>query len=56
MGWSAICRYRGGTPQLELMVQRVRLDLWYIDNWSLMLDIYIVLKTFFELVRPRNVY
>ena len=46
----------GRYTQLELMEQRVRLDLWYIDNWSLTLDTYIVLKTFFELIRPRNAY
>jgi Undecaprenyl-phosphate glucose phosphotransferase len=55
-GWAQVQGYRGGTPQLVLMEQRVALDLWYIDNWSLTLDIYIVLKTFFELIRPRNAY
>ena len=54
--WAQVQGCRGGTPQLELMEQRVRLDLWYIDNWSLTLDTYIVLKTFFELIRPRNAY
>jgi undecaprenyl-phosphate galactose phosphotransferase/putative colanic acid biosynthesis UDP-glucose lipid carrier transferase len=38
------------------MEQRIALDLWYIDNWNLVLDIYIMLKTFFELIRPRNAY
>ena len=47
-GWAQVQGCRGGTPRLELIEQRVRLDLWYIDNWSLTLDTYIVLKTFFE--------
>jgi Undecaprenyl-phosphate glucose phosphotransferase len=55
-GWAQVHGYRGGTPRLELMERRIALDLWYIDNWSLALDIYIMLKTFFELIRPRNAY
>jgi Undecaprenyl-phosphate glucose phosphotransferase len=55
-GWAQVQGSRGGTPRLELMEQRIALDLWYIDNWNLVLDIYIMLKTFFELVRPRNAY
>ncbi|WP_165935755.1 MULTISPECIES: undecaprenyl-phosphate glucose phosphotransferase [unclassified Bradyrhizobium] len=55
-GWAQVNGYRGGTPQLELMEQRIELDLWYIDNWSLMLDIYVMFRTAFELIRPRNAY
>lgn len=55
-GWAQVQGYRGGTPRLELMERRVALDLWYIDNWSLVLDIAIILRTFFELIRPRNAY
>jgi lipopolysaccharide/colanic/teichoic acid biosynthesis glycosyltransferase len=31
--------------------ERFRMDLWYIDNWSLWLDVKIVFKTFGELFR-----
>jgi undecaprenyl-phosphate galactose phosphotransferase/putative colanic acid biosynthesis UDP-glucose lipid carrier transferase len=55
-GWAQVHGYRGGTPQLELMRQRIALDLWYIDNWSLLLDIHIMFRTAFELIRPRNAY
>jgi Undecaprenyl-phosphate glucose phosphotransferase len=55
-GWAQVQGSRGGTPRLDLMEQRITLDLWYIDNWSLVLDIYIVLKTSLELARPRNAY
>jgi Undecaprenyl-phosphate glucose phosphotransferase len=55
-GWAQVQGYRGGTPRLELMERRIELDLWYIDHWSLMLDIYIMLKTAAELIRPRNAY
>ena len=55
-GWAQVQGYRGGTPRLELMERRVALDLWYIDNWSIILDIHIMLKTAIELIRPRNAY
>ncbi len=55
-GWAQVHGYRGGTPRLELMERRIALDLWYIDNWSLLLDIRVLLGTFFELIRPRNAY
>ena len=55
-GWAQVNGFRGGTPRLELMERRVALDLWYIDNWSLALDVSIMLKTCFELIRRRNAY
>lgn len=55
-GWAQVHGYRGGTPQIEQMNKRVTLDLWYINNWSLKLDMYIMLTTFFELIRSRNAY
>ena len=55
-GWAQVHGFRGGTPQLELMQQRILLDLWYIDNWSFTLDIHIMVKTVFELLRRRNAY
>jgi undecaprenyl-phosphate galactose phosphotransferase/putative colanic acid biosynthesis UDP-glucose lipid carrier transferase len=55
-GWAQVHGYRGGTPRLELMQRRVTMDLWYIDNWSLALDIQIILRTCFELVKRRNAY
>lgn len=55
-GWAQVQGYRGGTPRLELMERRIALDLWYIDNWSIALDISIMLRTCFELIRPRNAY
>jgi undecaprenyl-phosphate galactose phosphotransferase/putative colanic acid biosynthesis UDP-glucose lipid carrier transferase len=55
-GWAQVQGFRGGTPRLELMQQRITLDLWYVDNWSLRLDLYIMMRTFFEVVRRRNAY
>jgi len=55
-GWAQVNGFRGETPQIELMRGRIDQDLWYINNWSLWLDLWIILRTCFELVRSRNAY
>jgi Undecaprenyl-phosphate glucose phosphotransferase len=55
-GWAQCNGARGATPSVEDVSDRVRLDLWYINNWSLWLDIQILVKTFFEVLRKRNAY
>lgn len=44
-GWAQVNGYRGETKEIELMEKRVAHDLWYIRNWSLWLDIKIILMT-----------
>jgi Undecaprenyl-phosphate glucose phosphotransferase len=55
-GWAQCNGARGATPSIDHIAERVKLDLWYINNWSLWLDIQIILKTFFEVLRKRNAY
>jgi undecaprenyl-phosphate galactose phosphotransferase/putative colanic acid biosynthesis UDP-glucose lipid carrier transferase len=55
-GWAQCNGARGATPSIEHISERVKLDLWYINNWSLWLDIQILIKTFFEVVRKHNAY
>jgi undecaprenyl-phosphate galactose phosphotransferase/putative colanic acid biosynthesis UDP-glucose lipid carrier transferase len=55
-GWAQCNGSRGATPTVEDIVERVKLDLWYVNNWSLWLDIQIMIKTFFEVARKRNAY
>jgi Undecaprenyl-phosphate glucose phosphotransferase len=51
-GWAQANGYRGDTDTLEKMQRRVECDLYYIDNWSLFLDLKIILMTLFS----RKVY
>ena len=44
-GAAQIKGYRGETKTLHEMESRVRLDVWYIENWSLALDINIIFLT-----------
>jgi Undecaprenyl-phosphate glucose phosphotransferase len=55
-GWAQCNGARGATPSIEHISERVKLDLWYINNWSLWLDAQILIKTFFEVLRKRNAY
>jgi undecaprenyl-phosphate galactose phosphotransferase/putative colanic acid biosynthesis UDP-glucose lipid carrier transferase len=55
-GWAQIQGFRGETVDLAAMHKRIQLDLWYINNWSILLDFRIFAKTCIELMRPRNAY
>jgi undecaprenyl-phosphate galactose phosphotransferase/putative colanic acid biosynthesis UDP-glucose lipid carrier transferase len=55
-GWAQCNGARGATPSIEHISERVKLDLWYINNWSVWLDVQILIKTFFEVLRKRNAY
>jgi len=55
-GWAQIHGCRGPTPTATMVERRVEYDLWYIDNWSLRLDLAILLRTPLEVLRGRNAY
>lgn len=56
-GWAQVNGYRGETKTLEDMEGRVKKDVWYIENWSFLLDLKIVLKTAFNAVKgEENAY
>lgn len=44
-GWAQVSGYRGQTEQLWQMEGRVEHDIWYIEHWSFLLDIKIVIRT-----------
>jgi exopolysaccharide biosynthesis polyprenyl glycosylphosphotransferase len=54
-GWAQINGYRGETQTIDLMAKRIELDLWYINNWSIWLDLKIILSTLtLEVWQPRG--
>jgi Undecaprenyl-phosphate glucose phosphotransferase len=55
-GWAQIKGYRGETNTLDLMQRRVEHDLWYINNWSLALDIRILVQTVFVSLSTKSAY
>ncbi|MBO5780558.1 MAG: undecaprenyl-phosphate glucose phosphotransferase [Muribaculaceae bacterium] len=44
-GWAQVIGYRGATEELWQMEARVDSDVWYIENWSFLLDMKIMVRT-----------
>ena len=49
-GWAQVNGCRGETRTTEAMADRVRYDIWYIEHWSLALDIKIFLRTIAQIL------
>lgn len=50
-GWAQVNGFRGETHSIEQMAGRVEHDIWYLENWSLWLDIRIIYLTIMNSVR-----
>lgn len=55
-GWAQINGWRGETDTSHKIQKRVDHDIYYIENWSILLDMYILLKTPFALLKTDNAY
>lgn len=55
-GWAQVNGYRGETRTLDQIEGRTRYDLHYIDNWSVLFDVWIILLTLFSPATRRNAY
>ena len=56
-GYAQVNGFRGETSNDVLMKKRIEYDTWYIENWSLILDIKIIVKTVWNiLLGERNAY
>ena len=53
-GWAQVNGLRGATPEPSIMKRRMEFDLWYLNNWTIWLDIYIILKTFYALIKYKG--
>jgi Undecaprenyl-phosphate glucose phosphotransferase len=55
-GWAQINGWRGETDTSEKIEKRVEHDLYYIENWSVLFDLYILALTPFALFKSENAY
>ncbi len=56
-GWAQVNGYRGEIKNLELMKNRVEHDIWYMENWSPLLDIKIMFLTLTNILKgEENAY
>ena len=55
-GWAQVNGWRGETDTHEKLIQRVEHDLYYIDNWSLWLDLRILVRTFSAVLKSSNAF
>lgn len=55
-GWAQVNGWRGETDTLEKIQRRVEYDLFYIEHWSLLLDLKILLRTALVVVGDREAY
>jgi Undecaprenyl-phosphate glucose phosphotransferase len=53
-GWAQVNGWRGETDTVEKIQQRVKHDLFYIDNWSILFDLKILLMTVHNVVQDRE--
>lgn len=52
-GWAQVNGLRGETASVQQMAERIEFDRWYINNWSIGLDINILFRTCIEVLRDR---
>jgi Undecaprenyl-phosphate glucose phosphotransferase len=55
-GWAQINGWRGEITSPEKIQRRVEHDLYYIENWSVLFDLYILAKTPLTLIKNENAY
>ena len=50
-GWAQVNGLRGPTETVDLMRRRVQADVWYLQNWSIWLDLRVIAQTVYNAVR-----
>ena len=56
-GWAQVHGYRGEIKDHDFLIKRIEYDIWYMENWSIWLDMKIILMTVFKTLQgDKNAY
>ena len=55
-GWAQVNGFRGETDTIEKMQKRVEYDLYYVDNWTFVFDLKIMIMTVLSKSAYANAY
>ena len=55
-GWAQICGYRGETDTIDKMEGRIKHDLFYLEHWSIWMDLKIIVLTPLAAIENKNVF
>jgi lipopolysaccharide/colanic/teichoic acid biosynthesis glycosyltransferase len=55
-GWAQVSGWRGETDTEEKIIRRVECDMFYMNNWSVLFDLFILVMTVFKAPFSRNAY
>jgi undecaprenyl-phosphate galactose phosphotransferase/putative colanic acid biosynthesis UDP-glucose lipid carrier transferase len=55
-GWAQVNGLRGENRTAETILRRIEFDLFYLNNWSFWLDLQILLRTPWAVIRQKNSY
>jgi Undecaprenyl-phosphate glucose phosphotransferase len=55
-GWAQVCGWRGETDTEDKLVKRLEHDLYYIENWTIWFDFYILFRTVGSVILPKNAF
>ncbi len=50
-GWAQVNGFRGPTVLPKQIIKRIRYDIWYLENWSMYLDLKIIFLTVFNMAK-----
>lgn len=53
-GWAQVNGYRGITDEVWKMEKRVQYDVWYIENWTFLLDMKIIVRTIINAIHGES--
>ncbi len=53
-GWAQVRGYRGQTEELWQMEKRIEHDIWYIEHWSFLFDLKIIVSTVINAFRSEE--